>query len=94
MLIYYSWLVNHTLLINQQLLSTSPIQANYGKDDAECVKRVKELYNQLHLQDVYTQYEDQSYSSLMTSLDKELVGTGLPRELFVEFADRIYKRKK
>ncbi len=58
------------------------------------MKHVKELYNQLNLQQVYCDYEEQSYKILMASLDSELEGTPLPRELFIEFADRIYKRKK
>ena len=67
---------------------------NYGKNDPECVKKVKQLYNELQLQQVYIDYEEQSYQDLMITIDKELQQTNLPKQLFVEFADRIYKRKK
>lgn len=70
------------------------LKLNYGKNDPECVKKVKQLYNELQLQQVYIDYEEQSYQDLMITIDKELQQTNLPKQLFVEFADRIYKRKK
>ena len=37
------------------------IEENYGKKDAECEKRVKELYVALEMESVYKKYEEESY---------------------------------
>ena len=40
---------------------------------------------------MYKEYEERSYQELMVTIEK---GAGsLPRGMFVEFANRIYKRK-
>lgn len=67
---------------------------NYGKNDPECVSKVKQLYHDLNLEQVYRDYEDTSYKSLM-ALIKEQTDTlpSLPAQIFKEFADRIYKRQ-
>ena len=39
------------------------IEENYGKKDAECEKRVKELYVALEMESVYKKYEEESYAS-------------------------------
>lgn len=54
---------------------------------------MKTLYRELGLEGVYREYEDSSYQQLMTLIDAESAASGLPRKLFVEFANRIYKRK-
>lgn len=55
---------------------------------------VKDLYSDLKLEDVYKQYEEESYQKLMSVIRSELEGTQLPSGMFCEFAERIYKRKK
>lgn len=69
-------------------------QKNYGKTDPVSVKVIKDLYNELKLKEVYAQYEERSYQEIMKLLDVRLKETNLPRGMFQEFADRIYKRKK
>ncbi|XP_019851306.1 PREDICTED: farnesyl pyrophosphate synthase-like [Amphimedon queenslandica] len=66
----------------------------YGKNDPSCVKIVKEVYTDLKLEEVYREYEEESYKKLMDTIKEELVGTKLPSGMFHEFAERIYKRKK
>lgn len=39
---------------------------------------------------VYREYEERSYQELMVAIEKE--AGSLPRGMFVEFANRIYKR--
>ena len=58
------------------------------------MKNVKDLYSDLKLEDVYRQYEEESYQKLMSVIKSELEGTQLPSGMFCEFAERIYKRKK
>ena len=57
-----------------------------------CVRRVKEIYKQLDLEKVYHEYEEESYQKIVGLIDG---GSGtLPKGMFTEFANRIYKRKQ
>ena len=67
-----------------------PLQANYGSHDPACVQRVKDLYRELNLEQVFREYEEKSYQRIVGLID---TGTGsLPRGLFLEFLNKIYKR--
>ena len=65
---------------------------NYGIDDASKVAKIKELYRELDLSSVYKEYEEKSYQDLMKLIDQH--SGSLPKEMFVAYAKRIYKRKK
>jgi farnesyl diphosphate synthase len=68
------------------------LQANYARPDADCVQRVKAIYVELGLPELYAKYEEDSYLTLCQLID---VNTGsLPREMFIAYADKIYKRNK
>ena len=68
-------------------------QDNYGrKEPPECAQRVKELYRELDLQKVYAEYEASSYQKLMGLIEEQAAAASLPKGLFVEYANRIYKR--
>uniref|UniRef100_A0A8C5UT09 Farnesyl pyrophosphate synthase n=1 Tax=Microcebus murinus TaxID=30608 RepID=A0A8C5UT09_MICMU len=68
------------------------LQENYGQKEAEKVARVKALYEELDLQAVFLQYEEDSYSHLMSLIEQ--YAAPLPRAIFLELARKIYKRKK
>jgi farnesyl diphosphate synthase len=53
---------------------------------------VKTLYQDLGLEQLYWKYEESSYQKLVGMIEKEAVEAALPKELFLEFASRIYKR--
>ncbi|TFL07054.1 farnesyldiphosphatesynthetase [Pterulicium gracile] len=58
-------------------------------------KRVKGLYVELGLGEVYARYEEESYgrvTGMIEWVDEE--GTGLRKEVFVSFLEKIYKRTK
>ncbi|KAI9088809.1 isoprenoid synthase domain-containing protein [Phlyctochytrium arcticum] len=84
-------------LIVQALDRATPEQRklldeNYGHKSPENVKIVKDVYAQLKIDDVYHAYEQESHgriSKLIEQVDEAL----LPREMFVQFMNRIYKRK-
>lgn len=86
-----SWLVvqalNHCTPQQKQVLLE-----NYGQHDKKKVERVKELYQELSLDQVYRDYEETSYQQLM-SLINDTSGP-LPSSVFVSFAQKIYKRQK
>ncbi|KAI8824143.1 isoprenoid synthase domain-containing protein [Fimicolochytrium jonesii] len=63
------------------------LDANYGQKSPENVAIVKRIYEQLHLETVYREYEDRSYkriSELIEQIDESL----LPRDIFVTFMNR------
>ena len=64
-------------------------QANYGHKEPEFVLRVKEMYRTLRLEEAYREYEEESYTRL---LEKIAELQSLPQGMFLEFANRIYKR--
>lgn len=65
---------------------------NYGQHEGECVARVKEVYKALKLQELYANYEESSYKDVLNLIDA--VNVALPKEMFREYARKIYKRKK
>lgn len=68
------------------------LQNNYGCDDPSKIEKVKDLYEQLDLQTVYSDYEENSFKLLMNLIDKNC--DILPKEVFTSFAYKIYKRQK
>lgn len=75
-----------------QFPASNPFQENYGHKEAEKVARVKALYEELNLPAVFTQYEEDSYSRLMSLIEQ--CASPLPPAIFLELAHNIYKRKK
>ncbi len=67
------------------------IEENYGKKDAECEKKIKELYVALDMEAVYLKYEEESYAELKGIMESQ---TALPSELFGAMLAKIYKRQK
>ncbi|CAL1384786.1 unnamed protein product [Linum trigynum] len=58
-----SWLVVKALeLANEE--QKKLLQENYGQQDPACVAKVKELYDLLDLQSVYSMYEKETYEKL------------------------------
>jgi farnesyl diphosphate synthase len=54
---------------------------------------VKDIYKELNLETKFKEYEEQSYTKLMAmidSVDEQLI----PKEVFVKFIQKIYKRNK
>ena len=78
--------------IRSALIFVLPIQDNYARNDPTCVQKVKELYKELYLENVFHEYEEESYHRLVQLINT--ASTTLPKGMFLEFADRIYKRKR
>ncbi|XP_077978203.1 farnesyl pyrophosphate synthase-like [Glandiceps talaboti] len=68
------------------------IEENYGINDAEKADKIKKLYDDLNLRKVYQDYENESYDNLLKLIEK--CHGHLPSQLFIDFAAKIYKRKK
>ncbi|NWT61232.1 FPPS synthase, partial [Erythrocercus mccallii] len=67
------------------------IQENYGCKEPEKVARVKELYNALGMEAAFREYEESSYQRLQELIGKH--AQRLPREIFLDLAQKIYKRQ-
>ncbi|XP_078572346.1 farnesyl pyrophosphate synthase-like isoform X1 [Branchiostoma floridae x Branchiostoma japonicum] len=86
-----SWLVVQALrLVDARQRAT--LQENYGQNDPAKVAVVKQLYQELRLQDEFWKFEESSYSQLMQLINSSSLD--LPKDMFVEFARKIYKRQK
>ena len=88
------WWLQATIAVSGLILHLPFVflQENYAQHDAAKVAQVKAVYNQLELQKVYAQYEESSYHELMKLIDK--LSGDLPKEMFVAYARKIYKRQK
>nr|KAF6392573.1 hypothetical protein mPipKuh1_007774 [Pipistrellus kuhlii] len=76
-------------LVIQYLQRTSPeqrhiLQENYGQKEAEKVARVKTLYEELNLQAMFTQYEEDCYSHLLSLIEQ--CSSPLPPAIFLRLA--------
>ncbi|XP_039252131.2 farnesyl pyrophosphate synthase-like [Styela clava] len=69
------------------------LQKNYGKWDKEKKRAVVDVYEQLNLESHYHKYEEETYAKLSTDI-KEFNHPNIPRVVFLELLDKIYKRKK
>ncbi|XP_063802681.1 farnesyl pyrophosphate synthase-like isoform X3 [Pseudophryne corroboree] len=68
------------------------LEENYGRDDADKVQLVKQLFEDLDLSTVYRQYEEESYQRLQILISQH--ANGLSKEIFLGLARKIYKRQK
>lgn len=88
-----SWLINQAL----QRASKSQrevLDANYGKKDKECERKVKGVYAELKLDEIYTQYEDKVVGEIRQMIANVDESEGLKKEVFEAFLKKIYKRSK
>ncbi|NWI45257.1 FPPS synthase, partial [Picathartes gymnocephalus] len=68
------------------------LEENYGCKEPEKVAKVKELYNALGMEAAFREYEESSYRRLQELIGKH--AQSLPRDIFLDLAQKIYKRQK
>nr|AKM12344.1 farnesyl pyrophosphate synthase 2 [Hevea brasiliensis]AMN82831.1 farnesyl pyrophosphate synthase 2 [Hevea brasiliensis]ATA58394.1 farnesyl pyrophosphate synthase 2 [Hevea brasiliensis] len=86
-----SWLVVKALeQCNEE--QKKVLYEHYGKADPACVAKVKVLYNELNLQGVFTEYENESYEKLTTSIEAH--PSKSVQAVLKAFLAKIYKRQK
>jgi farnesyl diphosphate synthase len=83
-------------LVVQALKKATPAQRqileiNYGQDVPQKVAKVKKLYEEMGLEDLFKKYEEESYAAI-----KKLIGevNDMPTEVFEFLLKKIYKRSK
>lgn len=68
------------------------LEENYGRgvDNVEAEARVKTLYEELGLPNMYSIYEEETFNIIRTHIQQ--MSKGLPHELFFRFMNQTYKR--
>ncbi|KAH8805900.1 farnesyl diphosphate synthase [Xylogone sp. PMI_703] len=88
-----SWLVNKALQIvtpeQREIL-----EENYGRKDSACEAKVKALYNELKLEQIYKDYEEKRVGEIKRLIDGIDESGGLKKSVFESFLSKIYKRSK
>jgi len=88
-----SWLVNQALKIVTPE-QRKVLDENYGQKNAEKEAKVKQLYNELKLEDVYKKYEEERVTEMKTLIANVDESEGLKKGVFEAFLAKIYKRSK
>lgn len=83
-------------LVVQALSRATPEQLkvlhnNYGRKEESKVKKIKALYRDLDLENLFKTYEEESYTAIQSLLDKV---TDMPKDVFNDLLGKIYKRAK
>ncbi|CAO1945680.1 unnamed protein product [Urochloa humidicola] len=65
---------------------------NYGKPDPACVAKVKDLYRELNLEEVFYEYERESYNKMI--VDIEAHPNKAIQSVLKSFLHKIHKRNK
>ncbi|GAM84010.1 hypothetical protein ANO11243_020010 [Dothideomycetidae sp. 11243] len=86
-------------LINQALKRASPeqrkvLEDNYGRKNKDNEAKVKAVFEELKLDQVYHHYEDERVGELRKMIADTDESEGLKKEVFEEFLRKIYKRSK
>ena len=63
---------------------------HYGVHDSDSVNKIRNLYEELGLPNMYAIYEEESYNLIHTHIQQ--ISRGLPHALFFKFMDKIYRR--
>jgi farnesyl diphosphate synthase len=69
------------------------LEANYGQKDSEKVAKVKQLYRDIGLVELFQQFEEKSFADIdqkINNVDERV----LSKQVFYSFAKKIYKRQK
>jgi farnesyl diphosphate synthase len=88
-----SWLVNQAL----KLASSDQrrvLEENYGRKDKDCEAKVKKVYEELKLSEVYHKYEEEKVGEIKKLISQIDQSQGLKGEVFEEFLRKIYKRSR
>ncbi|XP_033121279.1 farnesyl pyrophosphate synthase-like isoform X2 [Anneissia japonica] len=86
-----SWLIVQALALADQR-QKKILEINYGRDDPNKVAVVKDVFKELELESLYRKFERESYANIQSDIDN--LKTDLPKELFLEYAAKIYQREK
>ena len=86
-------------LVNQALQRASPEQRqvlddNYGRKDKECESKVKAVFADMKLDELYRAYEEEKVAELRKMIAEVDESEGLKKVVFEGFLSKIYKRDR
>lgn len=86
-------------MINQALQRCTPEQRKvldeaYGRKDSQLEAKVKAIFNELQLEQVYKDFEEKRVGELRDKIAAVDESQGLKKEVFEAFLAKIYKRSK
>lgn len=86
-------------VVNQALLKATPAQRkllddNYGKKDDVSEQRVKDLFNEMGIDQIYTEYEESVVAKLRQQIAQIDESRGLKQDVLTAFLGKVYKRSK
>ncbi|KAI9758441.1 MAG: Anaphase-promoting complex subunit 23 [Chaenotheca gracillima] len=87
-----SWLVNKALE-KATPAQREVLETNYGIKNKDNEAKVKALFNEMKLDDVYRQFEDEKVAEIRARIAEVDESAGLKRSVFEGFLQKIYKRK-
>jgi farnesyl diphosphate synthase len=70
------------------------LEQHYGRKNKDDEVKVKALYNELQLDQVYHAYEEEKVGDIRKHIAEVDESDGLKKEVFDEFLRKIYKRSK
>merc|ERR1711953_768334 len=84
-----TWLITRALDRSSDIIRDE-IAFNYGKSDKEAIQRVKDIYNELSIPELFTDFEDESYDRIENLINN--YRGPLDPNLFHELKNKLYKR--
>ena len=88
-----SWLINQALERADEKQRTV-LDECYGRKDKAMEAKVKDVFNELELEQVYQAYEESAVGRVREMIAKVDESEGLKKEVFESFLLKIYKRTK
>ncbi|KAF2153436.1 ERG20 farnesyl diphosphate synthase [Myriangium duriaei CBS 260.36] len=88
-----SWLINQALK-RASTEQRKVLEENYGRKNKDNEAKVKAVFEELKLDQVYHQYEDERVGEIKKMIANVDESEGLKKEVFEEFLRKIYKRSK
>ncbi|KAJ3424408.1 farnesyl-pyrophosphate synthetase [Anaeramoeba flamelloides] len=85
-----SWLIVNALEIANEKQKEILIN-NYSKQDKECIEKIKTIYDELNLKKLFIEYQEKSFQEIQLMITKL---THLPKSIFENLLNKIYKRQK
>ena len=70
------------------------LRANFAKRDGNCVRRVKDVFNELKLIDVFRKEEEQMYKEICQLIDGLKDKSELNHKICTALLKTVYKREK
>jgi farnesyl diphosphate synthase len=68
------------------------LQESYGRKKEVCIETVKEIYDELDLPLIYSEYEDRTYAEIKEEI--KLLPESIPQKPVLQALDELYRREK